>query len=92
MVWQGMRVGADPSAKKRKKRRGGKKRALGQGTDRSRRKDKDPLQSFEQAEDQAMDDGAGGASDDDDDDDVDPLDEGDAGAGAWRERTAVRGL
>lgn len=41
-----MRVGKDPSAKKKKRRRAGKKRALGQGTDRQRRKDNDPLQSF----------------------------------------------
>lgn len=43
-----MRVGKDPSAKKKKRRRGGRKRALGQGTDRQRRKDNDPLQSFDQ--------------------------------------------
>jgi hypothetical protein len=44
---EGMRVGKDPSAKKKKRRRGGKKRAVGQGADSQRRKDNDPLQSFD---------------------------------------------
>ena len=74
---QGMRVGQDPSAKKRKRRRAGKKRAQGQGTDRQRRKDNDPLQNFE---DMMDDDQAGGAEDGNDDydggeeeEEVDPL-------------------
>ena len=81
--WQGMRVGQDPSAKKRKRRRGGKKRALGLGTDRQRRKDNDPLQSFEEA-------GAEGERDGEDEGEEaggheDPLeDDGDEGGEAKR--------
>lgn len=70
-----MRVGKDPSAKKRKRRRAGRKRAVGQGTDRQRRKDNDPLQSFDdglgagaEAEATIHDHGAAHAEEEDDDD------------------------
>lgn len=71
-----MRVGEDPSFKKRKRRRGGLKRAQGHGSERSRRKDKDPLQSFEEGGEQGEGEDAEG------EDVEDPLDddEGDAGA------------
>lgn len=68
-----MRVGQDPSAKKRKRRRGGKKRAQGQGTDRQRRKDNDPLQSFEDMIDEQ---GGGDEADDGDDNDYEDDDDG----------------
>ena len=42
-----MRTGEDPNLRPRKRRRGGRKRAIGQGMAQQRRKDNDPLQSFE---------------------------------------------
>lgn len=42
-----MRTGEDPNSRQRKRRRGGRKRAMGQGMTQQRRKDNDPLQSFD---------------------------------------------
>jgi hypothetical protein len=73
-----MRVGADPAAKKRKRRRGGRKR------DRLRRKDNDPLQSFEGPkggdEDGEADDGGGHS---DGSDGEDPIAEKGEWMGGW---------